>query len=548
MNDTVQIQVDAGKTCGELEHIWRYIGYDECNYTYIPEGLEQLRKFGALPDAPYYVRTHFTFCTGNCHGSYKYGSTNIYTEDENGNPVYDFEIYDKIIDALLANNAKPFVELGFMPMDLVDFNFLPPVEYEWSRYGQYKESGWSCPPKDYEKWHGLIRNLMEHLVSKYGRDEVVSWYFELWNEPDINYWKGSREEYCKLFDYTENALHGVLPEAQLAGPATTGILDGGNQREYFEFFLDHCKNGKNEYNGGRGTRLDYITFHVKGGGFTFDVHAKPESPSVLSLVNQVRNGLDSIKKYGYDSLEVVLSEADPDGWAAGGLYDNANMNFRNTEYYATYIASAYHKIMMVADSYGMKVRPLAWAFLFPGERCFEGTRTFSTQGIDKAVFNAFRILSRLGTERLELVSSGSFDLNTVTRATGNAAKIDEIEVSGFAARGASGQTQIVLYTHHDNQYFEGSKEVSLSVCGLEDAKVFNVKQYRIDGEHSNAYAEWLRQGRPWYPDEKQYRAIKACEGLTCISEETVSVKGGKLSFGLHLPAHSLSLIELSDKK
>ena len=110
LNRQVNIQVDASKIMGQQEHLWRYIGYDECNYTYIPEGVELLKKFAALGDAPYYVRTHFMFCTGNCHGTYKFGSTNVYWESSKGDAVYDFTYYDKIIDAMLHSGNKPFVE------------------------------------------------------------------------------------------------------------------------------------------------------------------------------------------------------------------------------------------------------------------------------------------------------------------------------------------------------------------------------------------------------------------------------------------------------
>ena len=126
MNKKVNIQVDASKRCGTQEHLWRWIGYDECNYTYIPEGKELLRKFAALGDAPYYFRTHFMFCTGNCHGTYKFGSTNIYWEDPEGNSVYDFTYYDKIMDSYMEAGHKPFVELGFMPQALVDEKYLLP--------------------------------------------------------------------------------------------------------------------------------------------------------------------------------------------------------------------------------------------------------------------------------------------------------------------------------------------------------------------------------------------------------------------------------------
>ncbi len=396
MGRNVTITVDAEKRLGKQDHLWRWIGYDECNYSYIPEGIELLQKFAALGDAPYYVRTHFMFCTGNCHGTYKFGSTNIYWENEKGEAVYDFTYYDKIIDAFLKTGNKPFVELGFMPKALADTNYLTPVSGNWDSYNQYKETGWTCPPKDYDKWHDFIKAVVTHLTERYGAEEVKSWYFELWNEPDIFYWHGTAAEYCKLYDYTEHAVHEALPEARLSGPAVTGIFQGSQSQKFLRFFLMHCKEGANYYTQEKGTRLDFITFHVKGGGFPFEMHAPKAVPSVESLVHQVKLGLDVITELGYQDREVILSEADPDGWAAGGVYDNANMIFRNTEYYATYVASAYDKIDRLSARYGMKVRPLAWAFLFPGERCFEGTRTFTTQGIDKAVFNLFKIYGGLG--------------------------------------------------------------------------------------------------------------------------------------------------------
>jgi len=242
-------------------------------------------------------------------------------------------------------------------------------------------------------------------VERYGQDEVLTWYWELWNEPDIIYWKGTLDEYLKLYDYTEAAVHAVLQDARLGGPATTGPLPGLKSLDYLDKFLDHCRNGVNYYSGKKGTRLDYITFHVKGGGFSFKINAPKETPSIKHFVEQVECGLDTVKKYGYEDLEIVLSEADPDGWAAGGRFDNANMNFRNTEYYATYVASTYHKIYEIARERNMDVRPLVWAFLFIGERCFEGTRTFTTQGIDKPVFNLFKMFAKLGNKYLPLHSS-----------------------------------------------------------------------------------------------------------------------------------------------
>ena len=112
LQKSVQINVDAGKVTGDLPHTWNYIGYDEINYTYTPEGQELLAKFGTLQEKPYYVRAHHLLCTGNVHGTYKWGSTNCYLEDDQGNPVYNWTFVDLIFDTILKHHCKPFVELG----------------------------------------------------------------------------------------------------------------------------------------------------------------------------------------------------------------------------------------------------------------------------------------------------------------------------------------------------------------------------------------------------------------------------------------------------
>ena len=552
MNKKVNIQVDASKRCGTQEHLWRWIGYDECNYTYIPEGKELLRKFAALGDAPYYFRTHFMFCTGNCHGTYKFGSTNIYWEDPEGNSVYDFTYYDKIMDSYMEAGHKPFVELGFMPQALVDEKYLLPKEGNWDRYNQYKDVGWTCPPKDCEKGGNFIKALISHLLERYGEEEVKTWYFELWNEPDIFYWNGTIAEYCKLYDYTERAIHEVCDELRISGPAVTGNFDREYVCRFFRDFLKHCKSGVNFCTGETGTRLDFITYHVKGGGFPFEMHAQKAVPSVERVVYHTKLGLDIIKECGYQGLEVVLSEADPDGWAAGGVYDNANMIFRNTEYYATYVASTYEKIEQLCHEYRMAVRPLAWAFMFPGERCFEGTRTFTTQGIDKAVFNLFKIYGSLGDTKLAFSSDGAETMEQVEKQfmkmeaskpyTGEG---EETDVSGFAVEGKNGETQIVFYSHNNDRDEHSESTVTLTVEGLSGKETVECIHYRIDGEHSNPYAEWKRQGEPLFPEGEQYEAIKKRDGLEKLTEDTVlSVKDGAATLTFTMPAHAVSFVVL----
>lgn len=328
----------------------------------------------------------------------------------------------------------------------------------------------------------------------------------------------------------------------------TGIFEGGHAQKFFRFFLNHCRDGANFCTQEKGTRLDFITFHVKGGGFPFEMHAPKAVPSVESLVHQVKLGLDIITEYGYQDREVVLSEADPDGWAAGGIYDNANMIFRNTEYYATYIASAYDKIDRLGSQYGIRIRPLAWAFMFPGERCFEGTRTFTTQGIDKAVFNMFKIYGSLGDEKLAFASDGTKTLEFLqepeigvknhSRYTGEG---EDTEVAGFAVRGKNGEIQIVIYSHCNDRDKEETQEISLTVEGIGE-KEAAVSHYRIDSAHSNAYAEWIKQGRPLFPSGEQYDAIKKKDGLEKLCADKTVMAQGCLRLDFCMPSHAVSYL------
>ena len=545
MKDRVQICVDASRQTGTLEHHWNYLGYDECNYTHSPGGLALIGKIGAL-EKPYYIRAHHMLCTGICHGFYKWGSTNIYTEDRDGNPVYDDKTIDRIIDVWLRNNCIPFFELGFMPRDLAD-----PREAEngtaysagYGSVSEYRLRGWCQPPKDYDRWYDLIYHLAEHLLERYGLKEIEKWYFELWNEPDIFYWHGTPEEYCRLFDYTEAALHKAIPTARLGGPATTGTDDPeGNASRFLRTFLEHTRRGVNHYSGEKGTRLDFTSFHTKGGNYRFDALAEKQLPSVRTFLANVETQSAIIREYGYRDLECVLSEADPDGWAAGGRFDNFNLYFRNTEYYASYIMSAYKNLFDLAKKLDMDIRPLTWAFMFEGERCFEGTRSLSTQGIDKAVFNLFRMFARLGTRQVELSGGRRRSLSGISDPNGQK---EAPEIDGWALCDGENDLQVLIYCHHDDWDRKESADISLNLQNLQTEGPVCITHYRIDHEYSNACTEWERQGKPDWPDGRQREAIIARSGLELFRPpETAEVRGGRLEIRFPLPVHGISLLEI----
>ncbi len=545
MNEKVSVKVDASKWVGRLEHTWNYIGYDECNYTHSPGGMELIKKFGSL-EKPYYMRAHHMLCTGILHGFYKWGSTNVYIEDEQGNPIYNYETIDMMMDIWLSNNCKPFFELGFMPRDLADPREAENGEFYQVAYGisEYQRVGWAMPPKDYQKWYDLIFHLITHLKDRYGKKELEGWYFEMWNEPDIFYWHGTTEEFCKLYDFTEAAVHAAMPTARFGGPATCGGMKVTDRCSIFlDNFLKHIKYEKNYYTGEVGTRIDFTTFHTKGGGYRFDTLAQKQIPSVKQLLLNVETQCSIIKKYGYDRLECVLSEADPDGWAAGGRYDNFNLNFRNTEYYASYIMSSYKNLYDLAEKLEMDIRPLAWAFMFEAERCFEGTRTFSTQGIDKAVFNLFKFFSMMGNQKVSLSTSRDLDPMKFTDLNGYN---DGPEVDGWATMNGPDTMQVLLYCHHDDWDIKQTFDIEMRLENLPFDGAVLVEHYRIDNNHSNAYSEWVRQGKPNYPTEGQRKAIVARSGLEYYeAPERVLIHDGKLLRSFELPTHGISFLKLS---
>jgi xylan 1,4-beta-xylosidase len=179
---TVTIRVDAGAVRGPLQPIWRYFGYDEPNYAYMDSGRGLIGELPALSPVPVYLRTHNLLTTGDGTPALKWGSTNAYTEDASGSPIYDWKIVDKILDTYIQAGAKPFIEIGFLPEAL---SVKPqPYQHTWPKGDLH--TGWSYPPKDYGRWAELVRQLVRHCSQRYGAAEAASWYWEVWNEPGIS--------------------------------------------------------------------------------------------------------------------------------------------------------------------------------------------------------------------------------------------------------------------------------------------------------------------------------------------------------------------------
>jgi len=272
----VEILVDLSKRIGHFHEIWRFFGADEPNYATMVNGRKLLSELGKLRRQNVYFRTHNLLTSGDGKPALKWGSTNAYSEDAVGNPVYDWHILDAIFDAYHASGVRPYVQIGFMPMAL---SIHPePYQHHWTPTARYDEiyTGWSFPPKDYIKWSELAYRWTKHCIERYGRKEVENWYWETWNEPNIGYWHGTREEFFKLHDYAISGVRRALPTARVGGADTAG---GGS---YFRAFLEHCLHGTNQATGKPGTPLDFVSFHAKGAPVYVDNHVR------MGIANQLR--------------------------------------------------------------------------------------------------------------------------------------------------------------------------------------------------------------------------------------------------------------------
>jgi len=185
--EPVAVRVNAAEAIGPFRPIWAWFGYDEPNYTYAENGRKLISELAALSPVPVHIRTHNLLTSGDGTPALKWGSTNAYTQDADGRPVYNWTILDRIFDTWVREKIKPLVEIGFMPEALS--TKAQPYRHDWPRTPL--AAGWAYPPKDYRKWADLVREWARHAVARYGRAEVESWYWEVWNEPDIEYWQGT---------------------------------------------------------------------------------------------------------------------------------------------------------------------------------------------------------------------------------------------------------------------------------------------------------------------------------------------------------------------
>jgi xylan 1,4-beta-xylosidase len=534
----VSIQVDLNRPVGPYTPIYRWFGYDESNYTSMQYGRELLGELHDLTPDPVYIRAHHLLTSGDGVPELKWSSSNVFSLDANGKPVYDFTITNRTFDAYRDAGVRPFVELGFMPKDLAAK--VPGVTAYELHYPAPTMGGASNnPPKDYAMWGELVRRFTQHLVERYGKEEVATWYFEVWNEPDISYWHGTPAEYFKLYDYAVAGVRAALPNAKVGGPASTGP-SGARAAAFLDSFLRHCLNDKSAANG-KPVPLDFISFHPKGRPTLLDGRVQ------MGIANELRAadaGFRIVAKYPrLRHVPIVLSEADPEGCAACSMRENPANAYRNGPLYATYTAAAMKELFALQDRDDVNlIAMLSWSFEFEGKDYFEGFRTLATNGIDKPVLNVFRMAGLMAGRRVTASSTGAEPLDEIL--SGGVRGSQDVDALATAA---NRQAAVMVWNYHDDDVAAPDADVRVTVAGIPaGVKRVMLEHYRIDGTHSNSYAVWKAMGSPQQPTPEQYARLKAAGQLELLrSPQWLDVKDAEVTIDTKLPREATSLLRLT---
>ena len=463
----------------------------------------------------------------------KWGSTGAYSENADGQPVYNWTILDRIFDTYLERGVRPYAQIGFMPREL---STKPePYQHHWNPGLGYNEifTGWAYPPKDYDKWRELVFQWTKHCVEKYGRGEVETWYWEVWNEANIGYWRGTPPEFLKLHDYAIDGVRRAMPAARVGGADTAG--SGGR---FTRDFLEHCLRGTNYATGKVGTPIDFISFHAKGAPSYTNGHVRM---GIGAQLRTIEEGFRIVASYPeLRNKPVIIGESDPEGCAA---CQGPQLAYRNGAMYSSYTAAVFARKHDLADQYGVNLEgALTWAFEFEDQPYFAGFRSLASNGLDKPVLNVFRMFAKMSGQRAVVESDHGLPLEEIVRAGARGRP----DVSALASIGE--KTLCVLVWHyHDDDVPGPAAEIELSLNALPlNSGEARLRHFRIDEEHSNAFAAWKKLGSPQQPTSEQYEQLEKAGRLALLSPpQSIRLEGGKAALKFELPRQAVSLLQLT---
>ena len=476
-SSTENVTIDAHAPTTPFPHFWEQMfGSGRAELTMRDSYRTDLRTVKAITGFQY-VRFHAIL----------HDELGVYDEDANGNPVYNFSYVDQIYDGLLSNGVKPFVEISFMPKKLAS----RPQDLHAFWYKQNVS-----PPKDYAKWDGLITAFAQHLIERYGVDEVSSWYFEVWNEPNIDFWTGraAQQTYFELYDHTARALKAVNQKLRVGGPATA-------QAAWVDAIIAHATQNN--------VPLDFVSTHVYGNDSAKDVFGddRPIAPHqmVCAAVKKVH---DQIQASARPAIPLIWSEFN-------ATYANESP-ITDSIYMGPWMANTISKCDGLVDI--MSYWTFSDVFEEQGpvkQPFYGGYGLIAAGGIPKPAFYAFDILHQLGDER---IASMNPDV--------------------LITRRKDGTLVIALWNLVEPEATGPDKTFHLDLHGVSSHATATIS--RVDTQHGDTLAAYKQIGSPRYPTQAQIEQLRHMSEIGKPTTEKLSQNALTIS----VPAKGLAVIEV----
>lgn len=470
--------IDVSAPARPFPHFWEHVFGSGRAILTLREGYRSdLREVKAVTGLRY-VRFH----------NILHDEVGVYDEDEQGNPLYNFSYVDQIYDGLLNNGVRPFVEISFMPKKLALRQDVHPF---W-----YKQI--VAPPKDYAKWDALMHAFAQHLLDRYGIAEVSQWYFEVWNEPNIDFWTGEPKQatYFELYDHTARALKGVSARLRVGGPASSSA-------HWVDDFLRHTN--------AEDVPVDFVSSHAYGDDSVEDLFGTHEDiPVDKRVCRAIAKVHDQIANSAYPGLPLM--------WTEWNVPSFGHLKARDTAYVGAGLADD------IAQCDGLVDEMSFWTFsdVFeesgPGREPFTGSfGLMGLGGIRKPSYTAFALLHKLGDERIASSEPGT-----------------------LVTRRKDGSIVIALWNLVDPGTAGGERIRELEFRGLRPAAMLQMT--RIDEQHGSSLAVYEAMGRPRYPSMAQVAELNRAAELPAA--RTVALPAGN-TLRLDLPSNGLVLLEIA---
>ncbi len=510
-------QVVADSVVGPNTGFWRAAGSDLLfALTERPSGQALLDRMAAT-GSHVYLRCHYTFSSREMFGLQVGGQ--VYSEDTTGKPVYHFERINRIFREFVRRGLKPVVEYDFLPEPLRG----PPPD-------RSNDEGFAATyrgPRDWDKWRDLLRAFTQNLVNTFGLEEVRTWYFEVWNEPD-SWPRNDLATFFKMYDVFADAVKSVDPALRVGGPACY-------HEAFLRDFLEHVARGRNFVTGRRGAPIDFISYHLYGLSGSW-LNRKPHIPPrvvtftrSLLWIQRLLRTFPELK-----GVEFHLNEWGLSSHFSKTVAQYPELEFRNDETSALFLVKLVDCLYALHDNYDFTVSLLGyWGFAWEAElgEFFRGNRTLTTAGnVPKPIQTAFELLARLGSERL---------------AVGGPRPGGRYGV--LATRSRTGRLQLLVYNYAESDDDLARTDlVTVTLRHLRSTPRVSFNVYVLDRKHLNTYRAWQAQGEPKTVGEADVNALLRATQLRPGYRISAPIRDGEATLELFLPRHSLVLLEEVD--